>query len=148
MLLLPVAVVTGATKRNVEMSCFSSSPSKRATSAPGSVVAAGAGGARRPCAALQNRLDAKSLCHHDAHRFSVRKLTPTISRNLWSRFADTVALSALNTTTTGPKNTLRPRNRTDGGVTRRRQPSRSQQKLCRHMMPVPISPGPPRGLRG
>ena len=102
----------------------------------------------RPCAALQNRLDAKSLCHHDAHRFSVRRLTPTISRNLWSRFADTVALSALNTTTTGPKNTLRPRNRTDGGVTRRRQPSRSQQKLCRHMLPASISPGPPRGLRG
>ena len=68
MLPLPVAVVTGATKRNVEMSCCSSSPSKRATSAPGNVVAAGAGGARRPCAALQNRLDAKSLCHHDAHR--------------------------------------------------------------------------------
>ena len=129
MLFLAVAVVTEEIKRNVDMSCFSSSPSKRATSAPGSFVAVGAGGAKRPCAAFQNRLDAKSFCHHDAHRFSVLRLTPMISRNLWSRIGDKVAPSALSTTTTGPKNTLRPRNRTDGGVTRLRQPSRSQQKL-------------------
>ena len=33
--------------------------------------------------------------------------------------------------TTAPRYTLRPRNRTDGGVTRFRQPSRAQQKLRR-----------------
>jgi hypothetical protein len=55
---------------------------------------------------------------------------------------------ATKLTNKGARKTRRPKNRTDGGVTRRRQPSRAQQKLCRDPNAAPISPHPPRGLRG
>ena len=42
---------------------------------------------------------------------------------------------------------LRPKNRSDGGVTRRRHPSSAQQKLCRSPYSGPRPSGPPRGLR-
>jgi hypothetical protein len=143
-----VLVVTGARKRRVATSCFSSSPVKRAHSEPGSLDAAGAGGASSPRAAFQNRLPRKACCHHAAHRFSVRTLTPTCSRSRFHCNTEITPRSPLVTTNTGAKKTLRPKNRTEGGVTLRRQPSRAQQKLCRDLNAAPISPGPPRGLRG
>ena len=66
-----VLVVTGARKRRVATSCFSSSPVKRAHSEPGSLDAAGAGGASSPRAAFQNRLpsttDSKTELSVGAH---------------------------------------------------------------------------------
>jgi hypothetical protein len=41
-------------------------------------------------------------------------------------------VSALTNTISAPKYTRRLKNRTEGGVQRRRQPSRAQQKLNRH----------------
>ena len=83
MLFLAVAVVTEEIKRNVDMSCLPSLPLKARHQRSRQLCGCrAAGGAKRPCAAFQNRLDAKSFCHHYAHRFSVQRLTPMISRNL------------------------------------------------------------------
>jgi len=64
-------------------------------------------------------------------RRKVRTLIPNVTHSTPWRFPLTPRARALTNTTNAPRYTRRPRNRTDCGVVRRRQPSRAQQKLRR-----------------
>lgn len=79
----------------------------------------------------QNAVAGNDSRHHCRHRSTVRRSTPTSDRNLPARRGVSPASIAATSTTSAPRYTRRPKNRNDGGVTRRRQPSRSQQKLNR-----------------
>lgn len=59
--------------------------------------------------------------HHVRQPVSVRTLTPSHGR--WARAGVIPACRAVTKTTTAPGYTRRPRERTEGGVVRRRQPS-------------------------
>lgn len=81
-------------------------------------------------------------------RRTVRSLTCKRSRSLRIRAGVTPPCRIGTSNTTTAKKTFRPRNRSDGGVNRRRQPSVAQQKLNRRFISGPSESGPPRGLRG
>src|SRR5208282_2843238 len=85
--------------------------------------------------------------HQRRQRRVVRAATPVV------RSAAAALAAARATTlariTTAPTYTRRPRKRNDGGMARRRQPSRPQHRLKRRPSPSPATPSsPPRGLRG
>ena len=122
-------------------------PTMRVRIDPGSSTSA-TGGMKRPRIAFHSCVFTKASRHHFRHRWSVRGLTPTrlrISAALFSVMPCTIAEIR---TTTAPRYTRRPKNLSDGGVSRRRQPSRSQQKLSRRQYPSGRPHGPPRGFRG
>ena len=98
-------------------------------------------------AAFQNRLATKALRHHARQRASVRRLAPTSSVSCLIRAAVAPCRIVSTSTTTAPRYTLRPRNRSDGGVSRVRQPSSAQQKLNRWLQASMSPASPPRGLR-
>ena len=102
----------------------------------------------RPRTAFQKGLLTKPFCHHSRQRSTVRRLAPTSSRSIATRFGVAPCLSAETRTTTAATNTFRPRNRNEAGVRLRRQPSRSQQKLNRLSYLSSSPGGSPRGLRG
>src|SRR5262245_54451590 len=85
--------------------------------------------------------------HHPSHRRSVRGAIPVARRAAAAPV--TVSATTLAPTRATPTYTLRPRNRTDGGVERFRHPSRPQQRLKRRATPSTLAAStPPRGLRG
>ena len=86
---------------------------------------------KRPWAPRQNGLATNVSRHHTRQRLSVRTFTPSHSRSGAARVAVMPPSRAVTKTTTAPRDTRRPRYRTDGGVVRRRHPSAAQQKLKR-----------------
>jgi hypothetical protein len=84
--------------------------------------------------------------HHPSHRRVVRVGTPVA---WWSSVALAILrASMLATMMTAPRYTRRPRNRSDGGVARLRQPSRPQQRLNRVTNASPAGAiSAPRGFR-
>ena len=68
--------------------------------------------------------------HQRSHRRVVRAGTPVVRVDR-ARASSAASATTLATITTAPTYTRRPRNRTDGGVARRRHPSRPQQRLKR-----------------
>lgn len=102
----------------------------------------------RPRAACQNGVAVNVSAHHARHRSNVRALTPNSERNSLARGGVTPCRIADTSTTIAPRYTRRPRNRTDGGVVRARQPSVAQHRLNRFSYARSRSAGPPRGLRG
>ena len=103
---------------------------KRSSNAPGRSFSS-TGRMSRARAAIQNRVRGKIDCHHRRQRRSVRTLTPTAPLSTRAFVREGPLSSTENKSTTTAKYTRRPKNRTEGGVTRRRHPSWSQQKLCR-----------------
>lgn len=85
------------------------------------------GRTNRPRLASQKRLAENVSRHQRIQRRSVRRLTENSARNRSSLFGVDPSRSTGTSSTTTPKNTLRPKNLRDGGVTRRRQPSTAQQ---------------------
>jgi hypothetical protein len=67
--------------------------------------------------------------HQRSHRRVVRAAMPVDRRVALA--ARSITATMLATITTAPRYTRRPKNRTDGGVLRRRHPSRPQQRLNR-----------------
>lgn len=136
-----------------------SGDSQRATSSSGdgdrarSISDAGSrdsssGGKSRERSSCHSTLATKAVRHHDSHRFTVRRGTPASARVLADSAAASARTHAISTTTSAY--TRRPRNRTDGGVTRRRQPSVAQHRLSRldHDAAGSGVTDPNRGLRG
>jgi hypothetical protein len=105
-------------------------PAKAASNEPGNVAVA-TGCAHWPRAACQNRLAGNISRHQRRQRNNVRRLTQKCSSSRLNRCAFGPSRSTGKRTTHNPKNTLRPKNRSEGGVARRRQPSTAQQKLAR-----------------
>ena len=102
---------------------------------------------RRPC---QNGLAVKVSRHQRRQRSSVLRDTGRLS-HLWiasSRRGVAPCRRAETSTTTGAANQRRPKNRTLGGVVRRRHPSVPQQKLKRFAKTSGSPGGAPRRARG
>ena len=106
------------------------SAAKAATSDSGSSDSS-TRGMNRARALFQNALSTKFSSHQARQRSKVRSLSPNSLRNRSTRLRFNPCIMALSNTTTAPTYTLRPRNRTLGGVLRLRQFSRAQQKLRR-----------------
>jgi hypothetical protein len=113
-----------------------SSAPNRSTSERGNRVTS-TGGISLARAVRKNALSTKAPPHHAAQRRNVR-LGTALATN-----ADRLAAS-----TTTAAYTRRPRKRTDGGVSRFRQPPREQHSLNRRETPASQAGGIPRGLRG
>jgi hypothetical protein len=105
------------------------------------------GQAKRPRSATNTRLFANVSRQNAPHRRSVRALTLNARHSRSSRSAVGPSLRTGSSKTKTPKNTFRPRNLKDGGVTRLRHASSAQQKLNRTACSGPSASGPPRGLR-
>jgi hypothetical protein len=105
------------------------------------------GGTIRADSSTNGRLVVNEPRHQRSHLRVVRDGTP-VARTA-ALAAMLVSATAAATITTAPTYTRRPKNRTDGGVARRRHPSLPQQRLKRRTHPS-AAPAicPPRGLRG
>src|SRR5271170_6249412 len=130
----------------------SSTTRTRCCHVPGSLATIDAGNSlvstptSRACTATSTAVLRNGPCHHPSHRFVVRAGTPVTRRTDPS--VPSACASMLATSTTAPRYTRRPRNRSDGGVARLRQPSRPQHKLNRRTNSSPACAiSAPRGLR-
>ena len=140
--------VDGGLRVVCAIACRSSPSPNRASNPPGRSPASSTG-TSAPRATRQKRLAANASDHQRRPRRTVRGLTAKRSRSASRRRSVSPCANALTSTTTAPRYTRRPRNRTDAGVVRRRQPSRAQQKLTRYGSLSPSTArATPRGLRG
>jgi len=98
-------------------------------------------------AACHVRLVANVSRQKRTQRLTVFTLTCKRSLSLRRRAGVMPSRRTGTSNTVMPKNTFRPRNRSEGGVTRWRHPSLAQQKLKRTFMSGPRASGPPRGFR-
>lgn len=118
----------------------------RSSSALGSSLVSGGGGVNRPRSWVHVGVIANTLDHQRSHRRSVRTGTPLCLLTSLKTLANSAAELASSTTTS--RYTRRPRNRSDGGVARLRQPRRPQQSENRRENPSPADAiSAPRGLR-
>lgn len=101
----------------------------------------------RPRAACHTRLVTNVSRQKRHQRLTVRRLTANLSHSRSSRSRVGPSRKTGKSSTSTPKNTFRPRNRSEAGVTRRRHPSVAQQKLNRTVLSGPSPAGPPRGFR-
>jgi len=128
-------------------SCKSLMWENAATSDPGiASVLTGVANNRR--AACQMREVANVSRQKRTQRLTVRSLTWKRSQSLRIRSGVGPSRRTGTSNTITEKKTFRSRNRSEGGVTRRRQPSLAQQKLNRTFTSESRVSGPPRGLRG
>ena len=111
------------------------------------MASARTGAAKRPRAACHTRLVTNVSRQKRHQRLTVRTLTAKVSHSRFSRSGVGPSRKTGRSRTSMPKNTFRPRNRSDGGVIRRRHPSVAQQKLNRIAFPRAKPAGPPRGFR-
>ena len=121
----------GARKRNSNISCCSVSPAKRSSSAAGSSAVA------------HRRHDARCAPEGTVREDPAPPLTPACNsppahahpllQALIRAGVSPLCIAEISTTM-APKNTLRPRNRSDGGVSRLRQPSAAQHRLKRRVL--------------
>jgi hypothetical protein len=141
-----VAVVRGKSQR--------SSDCTRAASVPVNLSKIDAGnlgrdsaGKKRPDISTKTSVLGNVPRHQRNHRRVVRAAIP-VERIAWLAVAVSNA-TALATITAALAYTRRPRNRTDGGVARRRHPSSLQHRLKRRRnVSAARAITPPRGLRG
>lgn len=141
------AVVNGASSRStLAMRAAISGAVILDTSDAGSSRTRG-GGTRWARISVKTGVSVNDPCHQRSHRRSVRAGTHEARDAALA--AANARLRRLATSTTTPRYTRRPRNRTDGGVARLRQPSRLQQRLNRREnAPVISANAPQRGFRG
>jgi hypothetical protein len=111
------------------------------------MLSARTGAAKRPRAACHTRLVTNVSRQKRHQRLTVRTLTANLSHSRSNRTRVGPSRKTGTSKTSTPKNTFRPKNRKDGGVTRRRHPSVAQQKLNRTALSGPSPGGPPRGFR-
>src|SRR6266540_285346 len=142
------AAPIGDTRRSTATTRLSGSliSEKAPRSAPGMLFPR-AGAAKRPRADCHTRLVTNVSRQKRHQRLAVRTLTAKVSHSRFSRSGVGPSRKTGSSRTTTPKNTFRPRNRSDGGVIRRRHPSVAQQKLNRIALPRARPGGPPRGFR-
>jgi hypothetical protein len=104
-------------------------------------------GTIRDDTATNTLVDVNGPRHQRSQRRVVRAAMPVDRRAALA--VRLIIATMLATITTAPTYTRRPRNRTDGGVARRRHPSRPQQRLnLRWKLSATLPIRPPRGLRG
>src|ERR1017187_264939 len=140
-----LVVVIGAMSESVRLS--TSAPPTRSSNDAGSRSTA-TDAAKSAFASVQKADNAKTVCHQTSHRRTVRTGTPftSLTRPRPTSFVSRPIPLAI--TTTAAKYSLRPRNRSDGGVARLRQPSTRQHRLSLRVYPSAAPPSSPRGLRG
>jgi len=127
-----LVVVTGAMNCNTFWTAAAPASPKRESSEAGSSDSC-TGVEKKAFASVQNALSAKTACHHPSHRRTVRLGAPCTPATVAHSPQGFARPAALATTTITEMYTLRPKKRSDGGVARRRQPSRRQHKLSRHV---------------
>jgi hypothetical protein len=120
-------------------------PAKRVSNEAGRSAVV-TGGTSAPWA-RQKGLSVNTLHHQSRQRTTVRRLTPTKACSCRARAGVSPLCIAVISTTMAPRNTLRPRNRSDPGVSRLRHSRAAQQKLKRSRCSGPSPAGTPRGLR-
>ncbi len=142
-------IVIGERKRRSRTKSWPGSSVRRnaSTSARGKARASTTG-TRRPLATFQKGVLGRWSRQKPCHRAMVAPSTPNNLESSRTRRGDGPCRIALIKMTTTPRYTFLPRKRTDGGVARLLQPSRSQQKLNRWKYSSGRSSGPPRGARG
>ena len=111
------------------------------------MLAAPTAAAKRPRSACHTPLVANTSRQKRRQGTSVRTLTANRAHSRSRRSRVGPSRSTGSSSTSTPKNTFRPRNRKDGGFSRRRHPSVAQQKLKRTVTAGASPAGPPRGLR-
>ena len=122
-----MVVVSGAITESSRSTPAVGPPRKRSSRDRGRSARVGAG-TMRPAITAKRLVEGKLFRHHALHRRAVRAGTPVSPASARPRIASATTLAMI---TTAPTYTRRPRNRTDGGVARRRHPRRPQQSPIR-----------------